>query len=530
MAKKTIISRIHKHIGEDLLKELDAICNNVIISDNNIKVKAIRAALDKHGVMYNELGPGTNRFAVHIDGYAFKIAMDRMGKLDNANEFSMSKELQPFVIKVYENNDLISVSEYVTLISREEFLERREEILEVLGQLADSYLLGDVGYVEKNFTNWGFRDNGDVVILDFAYIHYIEGHELLCRKDGTMLEYTDNFHFLKCPSCGKKYTFSTIRAKIPMEKEWEYINLRKSEAYKLVDPSIQISKKDKGESKLEKFIKKQERDDKDMGKDRGQVVESNYGESFSDDMAALLAAKRAKQGKVEPQQTQQSKPDSQRHQDNNKRFNEGKKNQQQQRPQGNRPNKGHQDKQRHHINNTRYNDNKPNKPNYEQKKPEPVVAKQEPTVKPQTPVEAEPVKFSEVVKATEVTTETPNIKVVEKEGSVEVEIQSSEPPKSFKVEDEFPMRFSDAAKPAPDAAKVEIAEEQTVVIQSSAPNQPVKQIGGLMSAATKQFIASEKKEEEPSVTIQASAPSAPKVESVQEKYERMAREQGFDQD
>lgn len=305
MSKKQIISRIHKLISPELMQELDKICENVIISDNNIKVKAIRQALENHGVDYNELGPGTNRFAVHIDGYAFKIAMDRMGKLDNANEFSMSKELQPFVIKVYENNDLISVSEYVTLVSRDEFLDRREEFLEVLSQLADTYLLGDVGYVEKNFTNWGYRDNGDVVILDFAYIHYIEGKEILCRKDGTMLEYTADFHMMRCPQCGKKYSFSSIRSKITMEKEWEYINLRKSEAYKLVDENITISKKDKGNKKIKKYIEEKERKKKIMKQDiyydedeHRNSIESDFGDDFKSDMARLMAARNRKNNPV----------------------------------------------------------------------------------------------------------------------------------------------------------------------------------------------------------------------------------------
>lgn len=244
-----IISRIHKYISSKLMADLEKICHNVLIPDNNKKVRMIKAKLDEYDVAYNELGPGTNRFAVTIDGYVFKIAMDKLGKLDNANEFTMSKELQPYVIKVYENNDLISVSEYVTLVSREEFMDSREDILDILSIIGESYLMGDVGFIEKNFTNWGYRDDGQMTILDFAYIHNIEGREMLCTDDGVMLDYTENFHSLRCPKCSKKYSFSNIRSKIPMETEWKYINDVKNESYQLLTPSINITEEGKQTNK-----------------------------------------------------------------------------------------------------------------------------------------------------------------------------------------------------------------------------------------------------------------------------------------
>ena len=172
--------------------------------------------LNKHNVDYVELGPGTNRLAVLIDNYVFKIALDKWGMRDNLNEFTVSQELQPYVVKTYETNELISVCEYVTLISREEFEEQKDVIRSILSILAESYLLGDVGTVSKNFCNWGYRDNGELVILDFAYIYRVQGDELLCSKDQSILEYDENFHNLRCPTCGKKYTFMDVRRKITM--------------------------------------------------------------------------------------------------------------------------------------------------------------------------------------------------------------------------------------------------------------------------------------------------------------------------
>lgn len=473
------------------MAELDKICHNVVISDNNIKVKLIRGALDKHGVEYNELGPGTNRFAVHIDGYAFKIAMDSDGKLDNSNEFAMSKELQPYVIKVYENNDLISVSEYVTLISREEFLDRREEILDVLASLGESYLLGDVGYVEKNFTNWGYRDNGDVVILDFAYIHYIEGHEILCRKDGTMLEYTDNYSGMRCPICGKKYTFSSIRLKIPLEKEWEYINHRKTEAHKLVDEKIFISKNDKGESKVEKYYAEKERKEQAMSREEeNNVVEPNFGETFESDFSNLLAAKRRRE--------------QEKFQDNKERSIEPR------RPNNNKP--------------PRHLDGK-SKP-AAQHKPQPSQKQvvKEPDVKIDVAVDVKNKSNAEVevnVKSAEEIKQPMTFQeaLTEKAPSVP-QVADMQPIPEDKLE-ELAKRFTEKSDP----------EEASLLMQANTT----------FMATVKEDPQDEKKviledvQKETDLIIAVSKPNKPqppveREETPQEKYERMARENGFSED
>lgn len=291
---KKIRSRIHEFIDEDLMNQLDKICNNVIVSDNNIKAATIKQTLDDHGIYYNELGPGTNRMAVLIDGYVFKIAMDKWGKQDNANEFAMSKELQPFVIKVYESNDLISVSEYVTLISREEFIEKKNEILKILSILSESYLLGDVGYITKNFTNWGYRDDGSLVILDFAYIHTIHGEELFCPNDRTMLEYDVNFYNLRCPKCGLVRSFSDIRKKISMEDEWAIINEVKNHSYQLTSSSITI--KEDGEQNNK--INKKEEVKMPENQFTEEIIETSYKSALDKLRNGLL------EGSIEPEVTE----------------------------------------------------------------------------------------------------------------------------------------------------------------------------------------------------------------------------------
>ncbi len=242
-----IKSRIHKFFSKELMLELDKICNDKFISDNNKKVDLMCAVLDKYDVNYTELGPGTNRFAILIDGYVFKIALDKKAKKDNLMEFSMSRELLPFVTKVYETNGLIMVAEYVTVISKEEFLQNKEKIRGILSILAEGYLLGDVGSITKNYMNWGYRDDGELVILDFAFIYRVIGNEMRCHgknKAGEecheFLNYDENYDMLVCPHCGKKYSFMDIRRRIDLKIEEQEIINSKRIAYQLKGPKLVI--------------------------------------------------------------------------------------------------------------------------------------------------------------------------------------------------------------------------------------------------------------------------------------------------
>jgi len=244
-------SRILQFINRDLMIELNSIALDVLIPDNNTKVNLMIAALDKYNIPYSELGPGTNRFSILIDGYVFKIGMDKAGIVDNWMEFSLSQELQPFVTKCYECNGLIAVEEYVTVISKEEFLNNKEEVRQILSHLAEGYLLGDVGSITKNFMNWGYRNDGSLVILDYGYIYRVIGEELKCEglnKDDTIcdgiLEYDENFNKLICPVCGKVYTFHEIRRKISKEYEEKELAVIKEIAYKVTKPSQTISTND----------------------------------------------------------------------------------------------------------------------------------------------------------------------------------------------------------------------------------------------------------------------------------------------
>lgn len=238
---KQIRSRINEFIDEktsDLLYKVYTTRN----THNNTKAQMIQDVLDVAGIENTLLGPGTNRVAFLIDGYVFKFAMDSWGWKDNLNELASTKELQPYVIKTYESNGLINVCEYVTLMSTDEFEDRRVEniIKTTLSILSSSYLLGDVGYTPKNFTNWGYRENGDIVILDYAYIYRVENRDILCSHDGAVLEYNPMFTGMKCPECNSKYEFMDIRRRISTEFEADSANSVLDSAYKMTTSKMMV--------------------------------------------------------------------------------------------------------------------------------------------------------------------------------------------------------------------------------------------------------------------------------------------------
>ena len=216
-------SRILEYFSKDILIELNKLRKNKRIYNNNDKIQVALELLDYYDVPYEKIGTGTNRLAILIDGYIFKLAMDDEGYRDNLNEFVVSEELTPKVLKCYETNGLISIFEYVTLLSMEDFVGRSSEILEILEELSKIYLFGDIGYVKKNYQNWGYRDDNSLVILDYAYMYKITGQMLTCKSCGKKVRYNASYSEMECPHCRTKYTFWDIRKGIDMQRIDNYI-------------------------------------------------------------------------------------------------------------------------------------------------------------------------------------------------------------------------------------------------------------------------------------------------------------------
>ena len=232
MAEKKFRSILLQYISEELYMELYKLVELDV--DNNTKGFELKNLLTKYigKDKFTSLGSGTNRFGILIDGYAVKFALDGDGMIDNRREFLYSKDLYPYVVKVYEAfpNGLVAVTEYVEIFNIDSFYRYESRMKEILSEIANNYLVGDVGVTGKNYVNWGIRHSGvedDICILDFAYIYNVKFNISKCAC-GAFLQYDDKFVNFECPSCGKKYTFGEVRRKISRkEQEKEIGDIRR---------------------------------------------------------------------------------------------------------------------------------------------------------------------------------------------------------------------------------------------------------------------------------------------------------------
>lgn len=259
---KVFRSLIKKYFPADLCIKLNEIALAHDI-DNNGKTKEILEAMDSYNVPYSKLGNGTNRYGCLIDGYAVKIALDKAGKTDNKREMKYAKVLYPAVVKVYEclEDGLLAVFEYVTIFSLEDYYDHQSQMRKILKDITENYLVGDIGISKNNYVNWGIRNTGDIVILDFAYIYALSYKNFLCtcEEEGT-LEFDNDYNYLVCPFCNKKWEFRDIRRRVTKEDEIKEIGniaecgyiLHSDEEVLPIDSRFEIGGKKKKEKKMKK--------------------------------------------------------------------------------------------------------------------------------------------------------------------------------------------------------------------------------------------------------------------------------------
>jgi hypothetical protein len=258
-------SLIKKYFPVELLVELENVTKMMSI-DNNGKYPYVKYLLDKFNVPYEPLGSGTNRYGINIDGYAVKIALDKAGMIDNQREFKYAKKLYPSVVKVYEccPNGLLSVSEYVTIFSLNDYYSQQDNMREILAEISAQFLVGDIGVSKVNYINWGTRNDGTICILDFAYIYSLSYKGFLCTcEDQGMLEADTDCNYYQCPICRKKFEFKDLRKRITKKDEAEEIGDITLEGYCLHDDNeVQEVDYDKSPDKRPKKKKKKEKPEK----------------------------------------------------------------------------------------------------------------------------------------------------------------------------------------------------------------------------------------------------------------------------
>lgn len=237
---ETVTSRIKTMFTPELLRYIAAICDTKRIDSNNEKMIVLGNLLYSNGVNFEILGGATNRIALQIDGYAVKFAMDEQGYLDNLIEYSLSPELQPYVTKSYETNGYIQVQELVEVMTKELFKVHRTGIYKILDTMCQDYLLGDVGYLEKNRTNWGIR-NGSPVILDYAYCHRATENLFTCSRCGAALTYDSTYDKLMCTDrsgCKSIFTYNERKRVQGKKVDEDMIKERKSQSIRLAGEDI----------------------------------------------------------------------------------------------------------------------------------------------------------------------------------------------------------------------------------------------------------------------------------------------------
>ena len=272
-------SLILENFNEDLCLDIMKVTMLTDIN-NNTKNLYIKELLKYYNVPFTTLGSGTNRMAVLIDGYAVKIALDKDGMIDNKREFLYTKNLQPYVVKVYECsiNGLIAVTEYVNIFTLQEFHQYQDEMKDILNIISNQFLIGDVGVTSKNYTNWGTRVDGTICILDFAYIYNVKYNVFNCECDDmSILKYDSNFVNLVCPNCGRKYTFGELRRKISKKQQESEIGDITRLGYILDKPISEVELIPEFENKkVKKKAKKNSDIVKEYRKKHQEELDDNY--------------------------------------------------------------------------------------------------------------------------------------------------------------------------------------------------------------------------------------------------------------
>lgn len=231
-----IASKIKQMFQGELMRYIAAICDTRRIDSNREKMIILGNLFYSNGIDFEILGGATNRIALQIDGYAVKFAMDEQGYKDNWVEYALSPELQPYVTKSYETNGYILIAECVEVMTEEKFTLYKNEILKILDRLCNDYLLGDVGYLKKNMTNWGLRGNTPV-ILDYAYCHRATEGLFTCSQCGSILTYDSVYDILMCTNkvggCKARYTYNDRKRIQGDEVDLNMIQDRKNNSIKL---------------------------------------------------------------------------------------------------------------------------------------------------------------------------------------------------------------------------------------------------------------------------------------------------------
>lgn len=195
------MSLIMQILGEEGCQELNRILEGEY-GNSTAKKQDIVSNLIKTYFGGVEVGSGTNRIVFRFDfnpTIVFKIAVDNQGIEDNIREHKLSAELEGYATRTYETNGLVAVAERVRTMKYADMQANMQHVASILNIISKKYLLDDIGF--ESFKNWGFRPDGSIVVLDYAYLHPNEGINFKCPDCYATVGYDSTFKNFICPEC-----------------------------------------------------------------------------------------------------------------------------------------------------------------------------------------------------------------------------------------------------------------------------------------------------------------------------------------
>ena len=138
-----IESLIKKNFSEEFMRKVYDIYSNDYISIVEKTIRFDKIFTEEFGGRkdYRRIGEGTNRFVCLLDNHIIKVAYNYLAYIDNMNELAQAKYKSNYLAQAYETNGIILVSEYVTVMDKEEFLESQYQIQRILDILAQDKAL-----------------------------------------------------------------------------------------------------------------------------------------------------------------------------------------------------------------------------------------------------------------------------------------------------------------------------------------------------------------------------------------------------
>jgi len=224
-----IQSLIKKNFSEEFMRKIYDVYSNDCISivEKTIIFDELFTKEFGHRKDYRRIGEGTNRFVCLLDNHIIKVAYNYLAYIDNMNELAQAKYKSKYLAQAYETNGIILVSEYVTVMDQEDFIDYNSTLKKILDTLSielgdnnnivKNYILGDMGTSNKNYGNWGRRMNGDIVVLDYGYLYELTNEAwkkiARCPVCGSSLEYESGYSQLVCTKtdCHTEVKYTTLR-------------------------------------------------------------------------------------------------------------------------------------------------------------------------------------------------------------------------------------------------------------------------------------------------------------------------------